>query len=183
MLTNFALDWKINKNFTFRTSGGANVDYSNYERFRNSQADQTGQVIGEDDSNLNVNLLTENTLTYKYKNNNHNLDVLGGFTYQKTNIKGTGIYGTQFPSDYVETINAANVIDADETFTRKENIALVSYLARVNYAYKDRYLFSIAARADGSSLFGPENKYGIFLRLLSDGISAKKISGKRTLNS
>lgn len=87
MLTNFALDWKITKNLTFRTSGGANVDYSNYERFRNSKADQTGQVIGEDDSNLNVNLLTENTLTYKYKNDNHNLDVLGGFTYQKQTSK------------------------------------------------------------------------------------------------
>jgi len=162
MLTNFALDWKITKDLTFRTSGGANVDYSNYERFRNSKADQTAQVIGEDDSNLNVNLLTENTLTYKYKNDNHSFDILGGFTYQKTNIKGTGIYGTQFPSDYIETINAANVIDANETFTRKENIGLVSYLARVNYAYKDKYLLSIAARADGSSLFGPENKYGLF---------------------
>lgn len=162
MLTNFALDWKITKDLTFRTSGGANVDYSNYERFRNSKADQTGQRIGEDDSNMRVNLLTENTLTYKRKTENHSFDILGGFTYQKTNVKGTGIYGTQFPSDYIETINAANVIDANETFSRKENIGLVSYLARVNYAYKDKYLLSIAARADGSSLFGPENKYGLF---------------------
>lgn len=83
MLTNFALDWKITKDLTFRTSGGANVDYSNYERFRNSKADQTGQRIGEDDSNMRVNLLTENTLTYKRKTENHSFDILGGFTYQK----------------------------------------------------------------------------------------------------
>ncbi|MCC9064847.1 SusC/RagA family TonB-linked outer membrane protein [Flavobacterium piscisymbiosum] len=162
MLTNFVLEYKINKRLTFKTSGGVNLDYSNYERFRNSQADQTGQAIGEDDSNLKADLLTENTLNYKWKNKKHSIDALGGITYQKTNIKGTGIYGTQFPSDYIGTLNGANVIDANETFTRKEQIGLLSFLARVNYAYKDKYLLSIAARADGSSLFGPDNKYGIF---------------------
>lgn len=162
LLTNFALEYKFNKSFTFKSSGGANIDYSNYERFRNSQADQTGQIIGEDDSTIKSDLLTENTLNYKWKNDNHNIDALGGITYQKTNIKGTGIFGTQFPSNYIETINAANVIDAEETFTRKEKIGLLSFLARVNYSYKDKYLISIAARTDGSSLFGPENKYGVF---------------------
>jgi TonB-linked SusC/RagA family outer membrane protein len=162
LLTNFALEYKFNPYFTFKTSGGANVDYSNYERYRNTQADQTGQAIGEDDSTMKTDLLTENTLNFKWKNKNHSVDALGGITYQKTNSKGSGIYGTQFPSDYVETLNAANIIDADQTFTRKEAIGLLSFLARVNYSYKDKYLLSVAARADGSSLFGPENKYGIF---------------------
>lgn len=162
MFGNFGLDYKISKSFTFRSSGGVNVDYSNYERFRNSQADQTGQAIGEDDSTMKVDMLTENTINYKWKNKVHSIDALGGITYQKTNLKYSGIYGTQFPSDYIETINGANVIDAGQTFTRKEQIGLLSFLARFNYAYKDRYLISLAARADGSSLFGPDNKYGIF---------------------
>lgn len=162
MLANFALDYKITKRLSFKTSGGVNTEYSNYERFRNSLADQTGQAIGEDDSTLKTDILTENTLNYKWKGDNHSVDALAGMTYQKTNIKGTGIYGTQFPSDYIETLNGANIIDASETFTRKEQIGLLSFLARVNYAYKDKYLISLAARADGSSLFGPENKYGIF---------------------
>jgi TonB-linked SusC/RagA family outer membrane protein len=162
VLSNFALDWKITKKLRFRTSGGVNVDYSNYERFRSSQAEYTGQAIGEDNSTMQARFLTENTLTYNLKKGDHELEALGGITYQKTNYKYIGMYGTQFPSDYISTINAANLISAENTFTRKEQDNLLSFLARVNYSYKNRYLLSVAARADGSSVFGPENKYGFF---------------------
>ncbi|RYD94866.1 MAG: SusC/RagA family TonB-linked outer membrane protein, partial [Sphingobacteriales bacterium] len=162
VLSNYALDWRITKNLRFRTSGGVNMDYSNYERFRSSEAEFTGQAIAEDNSTMQTRLLTENTLTYTYKKGDHDLEALGGITYQKTNFKYIGIYGTQFPSDYISTINAANLIDAQQTFTRKEQDNLLSFLGRINYAYKNRYLLSIAARADGSSVFGPENKYGFF---------------------
>ncbi|MGV3459789.1 MAG: SusC/RagA family TonB-linked outer membrane protein [Flavobacterium sp.] len=162
LLTNFALDYRINKRFRFRSSGGVNVDYSDYERFRSSEAEFTGQAIGENNTALQVRMLTENTLNYNYKNSNHDIEALAGITYQKTNYKNINMYGTQFPSDYIPTLNAANLIDAEESFTRKETITLLSFLARVNYAYRGKYLISIAGRADGSSVFGPENKYGFF---------------------
>jgi TonB-linked SusC/RagA family outer membrane protein len=162
VLTNFALDWKITKRLRFRTSGGVNVDYSNYERFRSSEAEFTGQAIGEDNSTMQTRMLTENTLNYNWTKGNHTVEALGGITYQLTNYKYIGIYGTQFPSDYIETINAANLISAENTFTRKEKDNLLSFLARVNYSYKNKYLLSLAARADGSSAFGPNNKYGFF---------------------
>lgn len=162
MLANFALDYKITKRLKFRTSGGVNMDYSNYERFRSSEAEITGQAIGEDNSALQVRFLTENTFTYDYKKGDHDLNALLGITYQRTNYKNMNLYGTQFPSDYVETLNAANLIDAEQSFTRKSVINLLSFLGRVNYSYKNRYLVSLAARADGSSVFGPEKRYGFF---------------------
>jgi TonB-linked SusC/RagA family outer membrane protein len=162
MLTNFALDYRITKKLRFRTSGGVNVDYSNYERFRSSEAEYTGQALGQDNSTMRVRLLTENTLTWDWTKGDHDLNVLGGITYQKTNYKYSNMYGSQFSSDYIATLNAANLIDAEQTFTRKEEDNLLSFLARVNYSYKNRYLLSVAARADGSSVFGPENKYGFF---------------------
>jgi TonB-linked SusC/RagA family outer membrane protein len=162
MLGNFALDYKITKRFRFRSSGGVNVDYSNFERFRSSEAEFTGQAIGEDNSTMQVRMLTENTFTYDYNKGDHDVDALAGITYQKTDYKFVNMYGTQFPSDYIPTLNAANLIDAEQSFTRKETITLLSFLARVNYAYKGKYLVSLAGRADGSSVFGPENKYGFF---------------------
>ena len=162
MLSNFALDWRITKKLRFRTSGGVNIDYSNYERFRSSEAEFTGQAIGEDNSTMKVRFLTENTLTYNWTRGDHEADILGGITYQKTKYKFINMYGTQFPSDYIETLNAANLIDASESFTRKEATNLLSFLARVNYGYKNKYLVSLAIRTDGSSVFGPENRYGWF---------------------
>lgn len=162
LLSNFALDYRITKRLRFRSSGGVNVDYSNYERFRTSEAEFTGQAIGQDNSSMQVRFLTENTLNYKYNKGDHDVDALAGITYQRTNYKNMNLYGTQFPSDYIHTLNAANLIDAEQSFTRKESITLLSFLARLNYAYKGKYLVSLAARADGSSVFGPENKYGFF---------------------
>src|SRR5690606_10923173 len=130
--------------------------------FRNSQARYTGESFGYNLTYLRNKFITEHTLNYKWKKKNHRIDALVGATYEYSAFKNAAIEGTQFPTDLIETLNAATVINADGTYTSKEEISLASFLARVNYDYKGKYLLSFAARYDGSSLFGPENKYGFF---------------------
>ncbi|RAV28659.1 SusC/RagA family TonB-linked outer membrane protein [Sinomicrobium soli] len=162
VVTDGFANWDITDNLRYRGSVGAYFQFRDYERFRRSIADRTGQSLGINTTYMRNRIITEHTLNYRKKFKNHRLDALVGTTYEYTGIKRTAISGTQFPTDLIETINAATVIDADDTYTSKEEISLVSFLARVNYEYKGKYLASVAARYDGSSLFGPENKYGFF---------------------
>ncbi|SFW51613.1 TonB-linked outer membrane protein, SusC/RagA family [Sinomicrobium oceani] len=155
-------NWNITDDLKYRGSVGFYFQYRDYELFRKSIANRTGQSLGLNTTYMRNRVITEHTLNYKKKLGDHRLDALLGTTYEYTGIKRTGISGTQFPTDLIETINAATVIDADDTYTNKEEIGLVSFLARMNYEYKGKYLASVAARYDGSSLFGPENKYGFF---------------------
>lgn len=154
--------WRITDDLTYKGTLGTYFRQQDYEIFRGSEARYTGQSYGLNQANLRTRVISEHTLNYDWKNKNHNIDALVGATYEYTGIKDASIVGTQFPTDLISTINAATVIDSEDTFTYKEEISLVSFLARVNYEYKGKYLASIAARYDGSSLFGPENKYGFF---------------------
>ena len=113
----------------------------------------------------NTNQLVENTLTYSWNNDVHTLILLAGHSYQKfmeeiravsyggfanNNIEPK--YQDQTSSDnYVTTVSASAV----------EN-ELQSFFGRVNYTFADKYLFTATLRADGSSKFGENNKYGYF---------------------
>ena len=156
------LNWKIQNNLTYKATFGGYFQYRDYEIFRNSKARYTGESYGLSLANLRNKFITEHTLNYRWRKKNHTIDALLGTTYEYTAFKNSSIVGTQFPTDLIETLNAATVIDANDTYTNKEEISLLSYLARVNYEFKGKYLLSLAARYDGSSLFGPENKYGFF---------------------
>ncbi|MDP5100198.1 MAG: SusC/RagA family TonB-linked outer membrane protein, partial [Nonlabens sp.] len=156
------LDWKIAKNLNYRGTVGTYMRLRVDETFRNSIARNDGQSFGEDVNSLRNRFISEHTLNYDYNTGKHNFDFLVGGTYEYTFIKTSAILGSNFPTDFISTINAATIIDANGTFTLKEEIGLLSGLARVNYGFDNKYIFSAAARVDGSSLFGPNNKYGFF---------------------
>lgn len=156
------LDWKVAKNLNYKGRIGAYLRMRNDEEFRNSIARRDGQSFSEDVNSIRNRVITEHTLDYNYSKGKHDFNALAGGTYEYTFLKTSSILGSNFPTDYISTINAATIIDADNTFTLKEEIGLLSGLARVNYGYDNKYLLSFAARVDGSSLFGPNNKYGFF---------------------
>ncbi|PRP66707.1 SusC/RagA family TonB-linked outer membrane protein [Nonlabens agnitus] len=156
------LDWKIAKNLTYQGRVGAYFRLRTDEEFRSSLARQDGQSYSEDVNGIRNRVITEHTLDYNYKTGKHNFSALLGGTYEYTFLKTSSLVGNNFPTNFIQTINAATIIDADNSFTLKEEIGLLSGLARVNYNYDNKYLLSVAARADGSSLFGPNNKYGFF---------------------
>ncbi|WP_353134038.1 TonB-dependent receptor [Pseudopedobacter sp.] len=106
------------------------------------------------------NWLSEFTLSYNKKINKHSFDGLLGYTIQKENIEFNSISATNFPNDQIKTISAAGLI-SNATATREE-WALLSYLARINYSYDNKYLLTATFRTDGSSRFGFDNRFGAF---------------------
>ncbi len=104
--------------------------------------------------------MSENTATYKMKiNENNSFDVLFGGTAQKYHADITQTEGSNYPDDQIKTLNAAT---STSTVSDVQEWTLLSGIARLNYNYKDKYLMSAAIRADGSSRFGSNNKWGYF---------------------
>lgn len=110
-------------------------------------------------SQESYNWLIEHTLNYTKDFNRHHLDALAGFTAQKVRADIAAISATNFPNDLVQTINAGIVSSAS---TSALEWSLLSYLARVNYNYDGKYLFTATIRRDGSSRFGSNNRWGVF---------------------
>ncbi len=101
----------------------------------------------------------ENTATYDNQFGDHSLTVLAGYTREHHNGYSSYINGDQFPSDAIKTISAAT---EQWGYTRESNWSLISYLLRLSYDYKAKYLFTGTVRRDGSSRFGSERRWGYF---------------------
>lgn len=92
---------------------------------------------------------------------NHNFGALAGFSFQNWQYERTGLDGMFFSSDNITTLNAAGTIDNQEINITTEH-SLLSYFGRVSYDYKGKYLFEANLRADGSSRFGADKRFGYF---------------------
>lgn len=113
----------------------------------------------------NQNSLVENTLTYKRSMGDHNFTVLAGHTYQKTFQRQKGFSLSGFADNGVEP-RYQDQISSGELPTTLSSYALrnelQSFFGRVQYGFNDKYLVTATMRADGSSKFGENNKYGYF---------------------
>ena len=110
--------------------------------------------------------LIEHYLTYDKTFGLHTLNLLAGFSYQKFQFSGTffGLtniadQGTGVMPEYNPNYSGTPVIPSPGYAQENE---LQSYFGRVNYSFAKKYLLSASVRADGSTRFGANNKYGYF---------------------
>jgi TonB-linked SusC/RagA family outer membrane protein len=112
---------------------------------------------------FNYSWVNENTLTYdKQFGKIHALNVVAGFSIQQFMNSGTGAGSNNFFSNTLGSDNlglGANVLTPSSYRNANQ---LASYYARANYRLLDKYLFTFTMRADGSSRFGANNKWGYF---------------------
>ncbi|MDB5246372.1 MAG: SusC/RagA family TonB-linked outer membrane protein [Segetibacter sp.] len=118
-------------------------------------------------NNNNRNNLVENYLTYSRRMNDHNISALAGHSYQKIFVQSRATSITGFPILDIEPrynpglgqqLTLANNRPTGYAFINE----LQSFFSRINYQYQDKYLLTATFRADGSSKFGENNKYGYF---------------------
>lgn len=172
VLTSGDININLAKGLDFKALGSAYVTVTDGLDFAQTNNNRQGDVNrGIFTNRLFIDLLSENTLSYNTSFGEHTLSAVGGFTAQKTTIKMARTEATNFPSEYIRTINTALIIVAPSidvngnqqgTYTLYNQIGLLSVLGRVNYTYKDRYLLSASFRGDGSSYFAPGKKWGYF---------------------
>jgi TonB-linked SusC/RagA family outer membrane protein len=154
-------------NFEFRSSFGLDLERNQFRSF--TPEFEVSPTQRNEDSNVNVeaefltNWLWENTVTYQEDFGDHGLTVLGGITAQEQQFEDLGGERINVPgSDKNLWYLSAGQEEGQLNFNEAEENSYYSYLARVNYEYKDRYLFTGSYRIDGSSRFTEENRWGYF---------------------
>lgn len=162
--TSFA-EFTLVDNLKFKTLVGGDIRNFREDIFSNSlinpnSVNPTKPAVGTNATSQTRNWLAEFTLSYAKTVGKHNVDAVLGYTAQNELLDVNRMTGTNFPNDNIKTINAAGLITS--AFNTKEEWSLLSYLARVNYNYDDRYLLTATFRQDGSSRFGAENRWGFF---------------------
>lgn len=160
----FNLD-RITKGLGLEIRGG--TDYSN--SFRDIYFPST-VFQGESDNgiaskgwNRSTSYLNENLITYQKAFGDHSINAVGGLTLQTFEYMGGRTIVAGFVNDLLEDNNMGSANGAKEVPTSWRNSPRqVSWLGRVNYNYANRYLLTLTGRADGSSKFGANNKWGFF---------------------
>lgn len=168
LISNAYLDWKPIPGLSIRSSLNAEFYRENYTFFSPTNATfRINRPIPTNneaiwDNRETFSWLNENIVTYTKSIGDHNFSVLGGFTYQKFRLDRTRVAAANFPDDRLPVIQSAVDINRGGTFDQVQENSLVSALSRLTYNYKGKYLLTAAIRADGSSRFGSENRWGTF---------------------
>jgi TonB-linked SusC/RagA family outer membrane protein len=171
LTVNAYADYSFAKYFKLRLSGGIIKSKSRNESFNNTQTPlgspltKSGKDNGVSGSVINNDLtswVSENTLSFdKQLNGVHQLNVLAGFTMQGTNVSSYGAAANHIPNESlgISGIDEGTPVSIASTSSQYK---LASYLGRINYSYRSKYLLTASIRADGSSKFAPQNRWSYF---------------------
>lgn len=154
----FLKDFKFRQNVGFNYSNSARDQY--YPRTVYEGFAMKGWGLKAD--NIWSNVTSESILTYNKKIDKHSLNILGGATYERTNGQSKRAEAKTFPNDALQNENLAAGEVIMPVITSRYQSTLISFLARANYNYDDRYLLTLSYRQDGSSKFGKDNKWAGF---------------------
>lgn len=149
----------------FRMNFGPDLRQTRKGNFRGSEtnARQGGDPSATNSESFAFQYAWENILTYQKKlGEKHQLDVTGLYSIQSLQQEGTNIDVLGLPVESLEYYNlgAASIINAVGSDYQKWTI--LSYMARINYVFDQRFLLTLTGRADGSSKFSAGNKWGYF---------------------
>ena len=164
---NFGVTWNIIKGLDFRTTLGTYAKVNRRDIWKGSYTNSKGKKTRGDGSatystSIYTKIVNENTLNYHTRIGNHDLTALAGFSVESSVNESLQAMGDDFPVDNIQTLNYAGLIVAKSTTSNRVEQSLVSTFFRLNYNYKEKYMLSGVYRADGSSRFGPENRWGSF---------------------
>ncbi len=174
------MSYEFIEGLVLQTSFGGSYYGANNEKYTPSTLETIGKAnygkpsnpVGYASSASFYNWIWENQLSYnKTFKGDHTINAVLVQSLQKESDKSMNVTATDYPNDYIQTIRGGTVTDGD---SKTEQWSLASFLARVQYSYKGKYIVSAAVRTDGSSRFGKNNRWGVF----PSASAAWRISGE-----
>jgi TonB-dependent starch-binding outer membrane protein SusC len=162
-LGNMFLEYAILKDLKLKSSFGVDLNYLESSFWNPSTLQSSGLIgnaLAQATNTKSTNWLSETTLSYKKTlGSDHVINVVGGYTAQSDYFNQVFVQASTFPDDLIPNINGG-IPNLSSQGTAVNT--LMSVLGRVNYAYQDKYLLTVTMRADGSSRFGKNKRWGAF---------------------
>ncbi|QKJ33154.1 TonB-dependent receptor [Mucilaginibacter mali] len=175
-----SLNWEIIKGLTYHTDFSGNGSWGQRKYWSGAiynggfTDDATGNKLyaGNVDYRKSDSwgMRWANTLNYEFViNNDHKINVLAGTEFSNSGGTGLSVQANHFPSNYTKETAFAQINQYDKTagsITTSSSVntpdRLNSYFGRLMYSFMDKYLLTGTFRADGSSKFNPNNRWGYF---------------------
>ncbi|GAB2788736.1 TonB-dependent receptor [Rhabdobacter roseus] len=153
-------EYTLAEGLSYRLNFGP--DFSTYRRGRYNGTLAGSINDASVDHQQNFAYTLENILNYDKKWNQHSLNVVGLFSTQKNRFESSAIGVRDIP---IETSSFYDLGSAVEVTSKNSSLTewgLLSYMGRINYGFKDRYLLTLSGRADGSSRLSRGNYWAFF---------------------
>jgi len=200
LVGNVFANMNLGKGFSFRSTVSMDINFVNQNNFNPTFDLSSIPSISEAPvaekrliNNVSVANLTwnnkqiENVLTWQKKiNDRHNLTFIAGTGAISNRFDVNGGSNTNLPSNDPKDAYISNTIDpiaSQSAYQFANESTLLSYFTKANYELSDKYLFSGTLRADGSSRFGRNNRYGYFPSLSAGWIVSREEFWKSNLIS
>lgn len=163
-LGNAFASFKIIDGLEFRTSIGADLTSTGEKYYapRTILAGSRVQGAASVSTSVGKSWLNENTLTFNKTFDKHAITALAGFSAQKYTRNLLTSSASGFVNDLLGADNLGSGAIINTPVSNISDWSLLSYIGRVNYGFNNKYLLTLTGRADGSSKFGNNNKYGFF---------------------
>jgi len=159
-LTSIFGEYEIIPGLAFKTVWSVDLNTLNDQAYTPTISNKTSIGQGIYATWEELSWQTENTLNFSRLFGKHSLNLIGGYTAQEIQIAFSDMEGAGYSTNETPSIAAAaNIVFATSGQRRS---ALQSFFSRVNYGFDNRYLFTFTMRADGSSRFGINKRYGYF---------------------
>nr|WP_294897020.1 TonB-dependent receptor [uncultured Pedobacter sp.] len=178
---NTALSWEVIKGLTARTDLGLNTNWNLnrtwsgaiYNDYFDTQGNKTYSGNASISNSQGWNLRWSNTLNYQVQGlgKKHSLNLLAGQEVTNSGSQGISIFGNKYPTSFDKDrafaimdqyLSDPNAVNSGISSSSGTPNRLLSYFGRANYSLSDKYLFTATFRADGSSKFAPNRKWGYF---------------------
>lgn len=159
------LDFKLLKGLSFRITGAATLNASDEQHYYSTLTQPGRGVSGLGDLAENKYQYYQNSNILTYTNtfqNKHVLTVTGVAEQQLIQSKGSFIAAQGFFSDETGINDLGGASQINERYNSQSRQVLNSFLGRLNYVFDGKYMITASYRADGSSVFGANNKWGYF---------------------
>ena len=165
ILSNIYAEFNPSENLNFRINFSPDLRSIKENRFQasRSRARQGNPALAQTSSINTFEYTWENLVYYNRElAENHTINLTGLFSVQQNQRERDGVTVVGIPLNDMRYHNLGAAEEITDAWSDFRKWSLVSYMARANYNYDDRYLVTVTGRMDGSSRFGADHRYGFF---------------------
>ncbi len=172
VFANIFAEYEIIDGLHYRLNYGPDYSASRRGRYTGSLDESINTASVENERNFSYTL--ENILTYDKQFGNHAINVVGLFSVQESEFETSEASAQDIPIEKSGFFNLGSAATITGINSSLGNWGLLSYMGRLNYKFKDKYLLTLTGRADGSSRLAKGNKWAFFPAISSGWIISEE---------